>query len=74
MFLALGSEGVSKTSGLVKFYRLLLKPKVEKPVTEPVRESVFRSRLWRSLFLAKLEAFEINGGEGNSDRVCDFHF
>ena len=47
---------------------------VDKPVTELVTEPVYSLRLWRYLFLSKLQAFTINGSEGNSDRVCDFRF
>ena len=37
-------------------------------MAKPAVEFVFRFRLWWSLFLAKLQAFAINGTEGNSDR------
>ena len=43
--ITLGSDGVS---------RLLIKPAVEKPVTEPVAWSGFSSKVRRSLFLAKV--------------------
>ena len=36
-------------------------------VADSVTDSVFRLKLWRSLFFAKLQAFTMNG----NDRVCD---
>ena len=38
-------------------------------MTKPVVESVFSLRLWRSLLLAELSAFTINGNEENSDII-----
>ena len=39
-----------------------------------VAEFAISFRLWWSLFLVKVQAFAVNGSEGNSDRVCDFRF
>ena len=41
-------------------------------MVKPAAEFVFSYRLCWSLFLVKLQAFAVNGSEGNSDRVCDF--
>ena len=38
-------------------------------MTKPVIESVFSFRLCRSLFLAELWAYTINGSQGNSDII-----
>ena len=43
-------------------------------MAKPDVEFVFSFRVWWSQFLVKLQAFTINGSEGNSDRVCDFRF
>ena len=36
-------------------------------MAKPAAEFAFSFRLWWSLFLVKLQAFAINGSEGNSD-------
>ena len=51
-------------------FRLLLKLTVEDPVTE----SVYSFRVWKSLFSVKILVFARNGGEGNGGRGLDFRF
>ena len=40
-------------------------------VKEYVMDSVFRIKLWRILFLVKLQGFPIDGSERVYDEVCD---
>ena len=51
-------------------FRLLLKLTVE----DPVAESAYSFRVWKSLFSVKILVFARNDGEGNGGRGLDFRF
>ena len=51
-------------------FRLLLTLTVE----DPVAESAYSFRVWKSLFSVKILVFARNDGEGNGGRGLDFRF